>query len=44
MKTIRIPFALSLLLFNLHAFRINQPSMTESFDKLKILEKEFKMF
>lgn len=43
-ETIRIPFALPLLLFKPCAFRINQPSMTESFDKPKILEKEFKMF
>lgn len=37
------PICFLLLLFKL-AFRINQPSMTESFDKPKILGKEFKTF
>lgn len=37
------PICFPLLLFK-RAFRINQPSMTESFDKPKILRKEFKMF
>lgn len=43
-KNIRIPFILPLLLFKPCAFRINQPSMTESFDKPKVLRKTFKMF